>query len=119
MDIGANLKQVVIDARGAPVGGRARTPTGGIFPSPSTIPAVLSRCARAERCAIVTALFGRACRAWPCSAIRRITHIEKSYPRRARMPKAYVLFIESIRDAAGMKAYGAKAMPTILKAAHV
>ncbi len=35
------------------------------------------------------------------------------------MPKAYVLFTESIRDVAGMEAYGAKAMPTIREAANI
>ena len=35
------------------------------------------------------------------------------------MPKAYVVFTETIRDAAGMEAYGAKAMPTIMQAATI
>ncbi len=35
------------------------------------------------------------------------------------MPKAYVIFTETIRDAAGMDAYAAKAMPTIMQAATV
>jgi len=35
------------------------------------------------------------------------------------MPKAYVVFTETIRDAAGMEAYGAKAIPTIMQAATI
>jgi len=35
------------------------------------------------------------------------------------MSKAYVVFTETIRDAAGMEAYGAKAMPTIMQAATI
>ncbi|MFN2538576.1 MAG: DUF1330 domain-containing protein [Mycobacteriales bacterium] len=35
------------------------------------------------------------------------------------MPKAYVIFTETIHDPEGMNAYGAKAMPTIMKSAKV
>ena len=35
------------------------------------------------------------------------------------MPKAYVIFQETVRDEEGMNAYGAKAMPTIMQSAKI